>query len=70
MKRKDLLKKVSEAAKAKGLIFASIRNKGDHEVFSLDGQRVTVPRHSEINELTARSILKDLEDKLGKDWWK
>jgi len=39
-------------------------------VFTLDGQRVIVPRHTEINEVTAREILKSLEDKLGKDWWK
>lgn len=70
MKRRDLLKKISDAAKAGDLIFASIRNKGDHEVFTLDGQRVIVPRHTEINEVTAREILKSLEDKLGKDWWK
>ena len=70
MKRRDLLKKISDAAKAGDLIFAPIRNKGDHEVFTLDGQRVIVPRHTEINEVTAREILKSLEDKLGKDWWK
>jgi hypothetical protein len=27
-------------------------------------------RHSEINELTARSIMVRLEAKLGKDWWR
>lgn len=70
MKRRELLKKVSEAAKDNGLIWASLRDKGAHEVFSLDGLRVSVPRHTEINELTARAILEHLEAKLGKDWWK
>jgi len=29
-----------------------------------------VPRHSDINEFTAEAIMKELEEELGKGWWK
>lgn len=31
--------------------------------------RVAIPRHREILEHTAMAIFRDLEDKLGEDWW-
>ncbi len=31
---------------------------------------VTIPRHREINEMTARAIFTTLEAELGVGWWK
>jgi hypothetical protein len=31
---------------------------------------VTIPRHREINELTALGIFKSLEPELGENWWR
>jgi hypothetical protein len=31
---------------------------------------ISIPRHRELNELTARAIIAALEVKLGKDWWR
>lgn len=31
---------------------------------------ISIPRHRELNELTARAILTVLEEKLGEDWWR
>ncbi len=70
MKRRDLLKTILTAARAAGLGFESVRSRGAHEVFSLDGLTIPVPRHREIAEGTARSILRQCEAKLGKDWWR
>jgi predicted RNA binding protein YcfA (HicA-like mRNA interferase family) len=72
MRRRDLLRTINQAAKESGLVFAELRNKGDHEIYSLNGQRVSVPRHTEINEITARGILNTLAETLGKekDWWR
>lgn len=70
MKRRDLLKTIRDAPRAAGIGFVSIRSRGAHEVFSLDGLIIPVPRHREIAEGTARSILKQCETKLGKDWWR
>lgn len=53
MKRRDLIKKLEEAG------YKVDRDKGDHTIYEKDGGRpVQVPRHKEINENTARSILK------------
>jgi len=52
MKRRDLIKKL-EAAGYK------LDRTGDHAIYEREGSRpVQVPSHREINENTARSILK------------
>lgn len=53
MKRKDLLKKL----KAAGFQF---REGSEHtRVYQGDALITTVPRHTEVNEITAKKILKD-----------
>ena len=52
MKRRDLVKKL-EAAGYK------LNRTGDHAIYEKEGGRpVQVPNHTEINENTARAILK------------
>ena len=54
MKRRDVLKKLLDAG------FSIIRDDGSHTNLWKPGSRVIqVPRHREINENTARQILKD-----------
>ena len=36
------------------------RNSGDHEIYAKGKNRIPVPRHNEINEETAKSIIKKL----------
>jgi predicted RNA binding protein YcfA (HicA-like mRNA interferase family) len=69
MKRRDLLRRIRDAATDAGLEFTSLRNTGAHEVFSLDGLRIPVPNHREVAEGTARSILRQAAAKLGEEWW-
>lgn len=53
MKRRDLIKKLEAAG------YKVDRDDGNHTVYEKDGGRpVQVPRHREINENTAKSILK------------
>ena len=52
MKRKDLI----ELLKSNG--FYLKRNGANHDIYVKDGQRETIPRHSEINELLAKTIIK------------
>ena len=47
-----------------------VREGASHSLYQLGATRVVLPRHSEINEITALSIMKDLEGQLGKGWWK
>lgn len=53
MKRRDLIKKLETAG------YQLDRDDGNHSVYEKPGSRpVQVPRHREINENTAKSILK------------
>jgi mRNA interferase HicA len=56
MKRRDLVRKIEEG----GAIF--IRHGGKHDWFQNPQTKISqpVPRHSEINEMLARSIIKKL----------
>lgn len=68
-KQRELLKRVRNAAKARGLTFELERRGGNHDVYSLDGLRVIVPRHREIGNQMATVIYRQCEPKLGKRWW-
>jgi hypothetical protein len=46
-----------------------VRDGAAHELWRLDDQMITIPRHREINEQTARAILRALEPTLGPRWW-
>lgn len=53
MKRRDLVRKLEAAG------YKVDRDDGNHTVYEKDGSRpVQVPRHREINENTAKAILK------------
>jgi mRNA interferase HicA len=53
MKRRDLLKMLREAG------YREVRNDGGHAIYEKTGNRpVQIPNHREINEHTARAILK------------
>ena len=70
MKRRDLLGAITRRVKTVGLVSELQREGAGHSLYQLDGKPVVVPRHREINEHTAVSILRDLEGKLGQRWWK
>lgn len=56
MKRRDLVKLLE----ANG--YRLTRDDGDHSIYKTQDKRaVQVPRHREINERTAKQILKDAE---------
>ena len=53
MKRRDLVKKLESAG------YSVARDDGNHTIYEKVGSRpVQVPRHREINENTAKAILK------------
>jgi mRNA interferase HicA len=70
MKRDDLVRKIARAAAAADKDFALLREGGSHSIFRCGDQNIVIPRYREINEHTARGIMRDLDDELGKDWWK
>lgn len=56
-KRRDLVQQLN------ALGWCPVRQ-GKHEIFGRDGRQTTipVPRHAEINELTARAILRKAKE--------
>ena len=52
MKRKDLIKKLEKA----GFVFSG--HGGNHDTYKRGNETEQVPRHIEINEITAKKILK------------
>lgn len=55
MKRKDLEKRLKKAG------FVLVRHGGKHDVFQRGKDLEQLPRHVEINELLAKSIIKKME---------
>ena len=71
MKRTTLIKRISGAAKANGITWTQVASKGSHEKWRLGTSvQVSIPRHSEINEITVQAILRSTESELGEGWWR
>lgn len=58
MKRRDLLTKLSELAKADNETLVLVREGGNHSIYRIGTRQFSVPRHNEIDEVTAKVILK------------
>ena len=54
MKRTELLKKLAQIGPLE-----LVREGANHTLYRVNGNPVTIPRHREINELTAKTILRD-----------
>lgn len=52
MKQKDLIKLL----KQNGWKF--LRNGGNHDIYEKNGEHETIPRHKEISEMLAKSIIR------------
>ncbi|HXC77456.1 MAG TPA: hypothetical protein VNU19_10425 [Candidatus Acidoferrum sp.] len=70
MKQSELKKRIQRAAAAQGKAWRLVRQGGRHEVWQCGVTKVTIPRHREINELTAGAMFRALEDELGRGWWR
>lgn len=61
MKRRDLIKTVKQIAKTQGYEYSQEEG-GSHTKVMFDGKFVTtIPRHNEVNEITAKGIIKQAE---------
>lgn len=67
MKKRDLLKKLNTLASLENVEFAEKREGGSHTIYTMNGTAIPIPRHGEINEILARSILKDAKNAATKD---
>ena len=69
MKRGDVLRKIRKAAKAQGVPL-ELFERTNHTGIQCGSIRTTIGRHSEISDLMAETIYKQLEPELGRMWWK
>lgn len=64
MKKKDLERQLGLIASAAG--FELVHSGGTkHDKFTLNGHIILIPRHREINEMTAKAILKQAKSAVG-----
>jgi hypothetical protein len=65
MKKRDLERKMSQMCRAAGVEFRHVGGT-NHDKFSINGVVITVPRHGEIKEFTARRIISSTERAIQK----
>lgn len=70
VKRRDLVRRIAERAKAGGVDFGVKREGANHTVYQLGGLTIPVPRHNDIGENLAAEIFKQCVPELGEAWWK
>ncbi|WP_329501458.1 hypothetical protein OG267_40675 (plasmid) [Kitasatospora herbaricolor] len=61
MKNGLLLKKLRAIAKKKGATLDLVRHGANHDLYEIGGVQLVVPRHADVNEITANSIIKEAE---------
>lgn len=69
-KPRDIVKRIRREAKRQGMTFELARQGANHEVYSLDGLMIPIPRHREVGEGLTEQIYRECQDKLGKGWWR
>ena len=57
MKKRYLVGRLRAIARQGGVDLSLLREGRNHEIWSLGSGRLVIPRHREINELTARGII-------------
>lgn len=61
MKRTDLIKRLRKIAKASGSELV-LTEGGSHTKAAIGNRMTVIPRHNEINEITAKAILRQMEN--------
>jgi hypothetical protein len=69
-KRTEVIKKIQEAATARGMTFDFKRRGGNHDIYDLDGLMIPIKRHRELTDQYAEKVYRECQPKLGKGWWR
>jgi hypothetical protein len=70
VRTREVIKRIAAEAKRQKKSWSLDRKGANHDVYSLDGVLIPIPRHTEMGNLTAEMIWKECEEKLGKGWWR
>lgn len=60
MKRRDIIKAIDRIAKSEGME-AIYTEGGNHTKVRIGNRSTAIPRHNEVNEITARNIIKTIK---------
>ena len=69
VKRGTVLKKIRKEAQRAG-VHLTVFEGARHTRLDCGGTLTTIPRHTEIPDRLVEAIFKQLEDPLGKGWWR
>lgn len=56
------MQQIAKQARTTRTDWALVRQGANHELWQYGNLRITIPRHADINERTANSILKTVEE--------
>jgi mRNA interferase HicA len=57
VRKRELIKRLRAISSEAGTEAVFLREGANHELWKIAGERIVIPRHREINERTARSII-------------
>jgi hypothetical protein len=69
MKRREVLKKLREAAGNAGVEYEESEG-ANHTKVRVGTKKSTIGRHNEVPEISAKQFYKQYEEVLGEGWWK
>lgn len=69
MKRRVLIAMIKKRVRELQLQNVVFSEGSSHSQVSVGTKKVSIPRHKEIDENLARSIMKQFESELGERWW-
>jgi hypothetical protein len=69
MRTAEVIRTIRKAAQAAGVEF-ELFDRTNHTGIRVGSKRTTIGRHTETSNLMAEKIYKQLEEVLGKDWWR
>jgi hypothetical protein len=70
MRRKEVIKRIDEAAKEQGRELKLLRHGARHDVYLLGSSRIPIPRHKEFSNQFAEVVWRECSDVLGEGWWR
>lgn len=61
-KKRDLMKMLRAIASAADVELLFVREGGNHEIWTIGGETIVIPRHREVNQRTAEAIITKVEE--------
>lgn len=65
-----MIRAIGDAAERAGLTWELDRRGGNHDIYSLDGLKIPIGRHTELDPKLVEKVYKECEPKLGRRWWR